>query len=192
VRILEGFRSCVLEVRILRELRARFAEVRILRAETARRRRVLKELVESSEERAVRLCKEEIWLEGCDPHPRVFFVRVANKGVRLDAASTLANAGPRVVLFSSSCRQLLRAAGKGVGRESKVESLKLKEEESERSRLLSGLTMERRERWVSRWRGDFNAESTEFTEVGGRGREWRWRNENEKQEGKADPSLRSG
>ena len=122
----------------------------------------------------------------------MFFVRVANKGVRLDAASTLANAGPRVVLFSSSCRQLLRAAGKGVGRESKVESLKLKEEESERSRLLSGLTMERRERWVSRWRGDFNAESTEFTEVGGRGREWRWRNENEKQEGKADPSLRSG
>jgi len=122
----------------------------------------------------------------------VFFVRVANKGVRLDAASTLATAGPRVVLFSSSCRQLLRAAGKGVRHELKVESLKLKEEKSERSRLVSGLTVEWRDGWVSGWRGDFNAESTEFTEVGGRGREWRWRSENEKRVRKADPSLRSG
>jgi hypothetical protein len=35
------------------------------------------------------------WLETCDPHPRVFFVRVANKGLMLDAASTSAKRGAR-------------------------------------------------------------------------------------------------
>jgi hypothetical protein len=38
------------------------------------------------------------------PHPRVFFVRVANKGVMLDAASRMATAGRKVVLFSGCCR----------------------------------------------------------------------------------------
>jgi hypothetical protein len=36
------------------------------------------------------------------PPPRVFFVRVANKGVMLDAASRMATAGLEVVLFSAS------------------------------------------------------------------------------------------
>src|SRR5579864_555467 len=107
------------------------------------------------------------------PPPRVFFVRVANKGVRLDAASRMATAGPRVVLFSSSCRQLLRAAGKGVGHELKVESLELKEEESKtRSRPRSVPTARWTDRWVAGRRGDFDAESTEFTEVRGAAKEW--------------------
>jgi hypothetical protein len=37
--------------------------------------------------------KKKIWLKGCTPHHRVFFVRVGNKGVRLDAASSLADEG---------------------------------------------------------------------------------------------------
>jgi hypothetical protein len=35
--------------------------------------------------------------------PPVFFVRVANKGLMLDATSTFADAGFKVVLFSVSC-----------------------------------------------------------------------------------------
>jgi hypothetical protein len=38
------------------------------------------------------------------PHPRVFFVRVANKGLMLDAASTLAETGLEVLVFSAGCK----------------------------------------------------------------------------------------
>ena len=49
------------------------------------------------------------------PHPRVFFVRVANKGVKLDAASRLTDAGFRAAVFSVSCGRVARVAGKGLG-----------------------------------------------------------------------------
>jgi hypothetical protein len=48
------------------------------------------------------------------PPPPVFFVRVANKGLMLDATSRLANTGLRVVVFSGICGRAARAAGKGV------------------------------------------------------------------------------
>jgi len=45
----------------------------------------------------------------------LFFVRVANKGVRLDAASRKATAGLEVALFSGGCRWLVRrAAARGL------------------------------------------------------------------------------
>ena len=37
------------------------------------------------------------------PTPRVFFVRVANKGLMLDAASTFDSAGFEAALFSVGC-----------------------------------------------------------------------------------------
>jgi hypothetical protein len=55
----------------------------------------------------------------------VFFVRVANKGVTLDAASTLADAGFKVSVFSVSCRELVRVANKelsGVGTGSRLQA----------------------------------------------------------------------
>ena len=65
---------------------------------------------------------------------------------------------------------MVRVAGKGLNvRRLTVEGLKLKEEESERPRLLSG-TAEWRDRWVAGQHEDFNAEGTEFTEVGGSGK----------------------
>jgi len=48
------------------------------------------------------------------PPPPVFFVRVANKGLMLDAASRLANTGLRVVVFSGTCAMAARVANKGV------------------------------------------------------------------------------
>ena len=56
VRILKGFKSCVLEVRILQELWARFAEVRILKG-----------IVAGSEWRGVRSRKEKI--PSCSEQP---------------------------------------------------------------------------------------------------------------------------
>ena len=54
--------------------------------------------------------------------PGVFFVRVANKGVKLDAASRLIDAGFRAAVFSVSCGEAApfakamseRLAGKGL------------------------------------------------------------------------------
>jgi hypothetical protein len=48
------------------------------------------------------------------PPPPVFFVRVASKGLMLDAASRLANTGLKLVAFSTICKGLVRVAGKGV------------------------------------------------------------------------------
>jgi hypothetical protein len=48
------------------------------------------------------------------PPPPVFFVRVANKGLMLDAASRLANIELKVVLFSGICEWSVRVANKGV------------------------------------------------------------------------------
>jgi hypothetical protein len=63
------------------------------------------------------------------PHPRVFFVRVANKGVNLDTASRMATAGLKMVVFSASCKWLVRVAGNGViERRLTVESSKLNKE----------------------------------------------------------------
>jgi hypothetical protein len=82
------------------------------------------------------------------PPPRVFFVRVANKGVMFDAASGIATAGLKVVLFSGSCRSLVRVARKG----------------------LTGASSRAAGHWPARWvagaHEDLNAE---FTEVRGRG-----------------------
>jgi hypothetical protein len=50
------------------------------------------------------------------PLPPVFFVRVANKGVKLDAASRLTDAGFRVAVFSVSCGGAARVAGKRLGK----------------------------------------------------------------------------
>ena len=49
------------------------------------------------------------------PPPRVFFVRVAGKGLMLDAASRLTDAGFRAAVFSVSCGRVARVAGKGLG-----------------------------------------------------------------------------
>jgi hypothetical protein len=122
------------------------------------------------------------------PHPRVFFVRVANKGVRLDAASRIVTAGLKVFVFSGRCVKPVRVGAKGLSeRRLTVEILEL-----ERPRLGPGLAVRWTDRQLAAERGDFNAEGTEFTEVGGRRREWWWRSENEKRARKADPSLRSG
>ena len=48
------------------------------------------------------------------PHPRVFFVRVANKGVRLDAGRKSGREGLKVAGFSVSCEAIVRVATKGV------------------------------------------------------------------------------
>jgi hypothetical protein len=47
-------------------------------------------------------CAEFAEKEGI-PHPPVFFVRVADKGLMLDAASTLADAGFEVAAFLAIC-----------------------------------------------------------------------------------------
>jgi hypothetical protein len=51
-------------------------------------------------------CTEFAEKEGI-PHPPVFFVRVADKGLVLDAASTLADAGFEAVAFLASCEWLV-------------------------------------------------------------------------------------
>jgi hypothetical protein len=48
------------------------------------------------------------------PHPRVFCVRVANKGLMVDAASRLVDVGFKLAVFSVRCREIVRVAGKGV------------------------------------------------------------------------------
>jgi hypothetical protein len=48
------------------------------------------------------------------PPPRVFSVRVANKGVMLDAARKSAATGLKVASFSVSCGASVRVARKGV------------------------------------------------------------------------------
>jgi hypothetical protein len=48
------------------------------------------------------------------PPPPVFFVRVANKGLMLDAASRLGDTGFRVAMFSVICGWLVRVADKRV------------------------------------------------------------------------------
>jgi hypothetical protein len=63
------------------------------------------------------LAKEEAGEREGTPHPPVFSVRVANKGVRLDAASRLADAGFEVAGFSMICRWLVIVAGKGLREE---------------------------------------------------------------------------
>jgi hypothetical protein len=50
------------------------------------------------------------------PHPRVFFVRVANKGLMLDAASTFDTAGFEVALFSVGCKLDSLTAGSELGK----------------------------------------------------------------------------
>ena len=55
----------------------------------------------------------EVWLERDTP-PRVFSVRVASKGLMLDAASRFADAGLEVVAFSVGCEGATRATRKGL------------------------------------------------------------------------------
>jgi hypothetical protein len=55
----------------------------------------------------------EVWLEGDTP-PRVCFVRVASKGLMLDAASRFADVGLEVVAFSVGCKGAIRATRKGL------------------------------------------------------------------------------
>jgi hypothetical protein len=58
--------------------------------------------------------------------PPVFSVRVASKGLMLDAASTLAGPRIKVLVFSVRCEVAVRATGKRVsGGQLTVESLKL-------------------------------------------------------------------
>jgi hypothetical protein len=111
VFILKGFKSFVLEVRILKGLGVCFGEVRIVKG-----------LVASDEWRARGREKDENKSLGGRAYtlPRVFFVRVGGKGLRLDAASTastFADCGFEVVLFSVRRRWLARVARKGLSRE---------------------------------------------------------------------------
>jgi hypothetical protein len=46
------------------------------------------------------------------PHPRVFFVRVANKGLMLDAASRMAGKGLKVARFRVASRQPVKVMNK--------------------------------------------------------------------------------
>ena len=105
VLILQGFKSFVLEVRILKSLQVDFAEVRILKgiviretecrskdrplqrqwAEAGSLRKLKREL--GAETLRARSWKRSGGKEGSDTPPRLFFVRVANKGLMLDAAS---------------------------------------------------------------------------------------------------------
>jgi hypothetical protein len=94
LQILKGFKSCVLKLRILQELRARFAELRIIRG-----------IVSVGPRRGSTGSVGDWWrvsfnTEGTEfaeedgyPPPRVFFVRAANTGLMLDAASRMARRG---------------------------------------------------------------------------------------------------
>ena len=108
MRILKGFKSCVLEVRILNGLWVCFSEVRIL-----------KEL------RTVRRIRRE--KAGRYPTPECFLQERQTEDLCLTWLVRVANVGLKVVVFSATCRELVRVAGKGVARERcKVESLKSK------------------------------------------------------------------
>lgn len=70
--------------------------------------------------------KRRLPIDGGYPRPRVFFVRVASKGLRLDAASRLANMRVEAAGLSVSFRPLVRLAGKGdtEGEAEEVEEVK--------------------------------------------------------------------
>jgi hypothetical protein len=111
VLILKSFKCFVLEVHILMGLWRCFPEVRIV-----------KDLVASDEWRARSREKDENKFLGGKRYtpPRVLFVRVAGKGLRLDAASTastFADCGLEVVLFCVRRKWLARVARKGFCRE---------------------------------------------------------------------------
>jgi hypothetical protein len=86
--ILKSFKSFVFKLLILNGLRADFTEVRILKGIVASGRRQ----GSSGSGGAEALCKEFVGKDGYTPS-RVFFVRVANTGLMLDAASRIATKG---------------------------------------------------------------------------------------------------
>jgi hypothetical protein len=67
--------------------------------------------------------KEAAKAEG-EPPPPVFFVRVANKGLRLDAASTFDDTGLKAIVFSVGCTVTATGASSRFGREVGVTSCK--------------------------------------------------------------------
>jgi hypothetical protein len=69
---------------------------------------------EGTKERATEIDGEA---EGWCTHPRCFFVRVANKGVRSEGFVRVTNAELKAVVLSMSCRELVRAPGKGLSEE---------------------------------------------------------------------------
>jgi hypothetical protein len=127
VLILKSFKSFVLEVHILMGIGVHFPEVRIV-----------KDLGASDGWRARSREKDENRFLGGKRYtpPRVFFVRVPSKGLRLDAASsasTFASCGFEVVLFSVHRKWLARVARKGFSREWELGAHRDREIERDRS-----------------------------------------------------------